>query len=63
MNLGEWRFLGEYKRRWLKLKSCECLICLEMRSENLRYLLDGFLLGKEEIEPLGFPRAYVTFLR
>ena len=41
------------ENHWLQLK----VLWMEKHSKNLRYLLDWFLSGKEEVELVGWPRT------
>jgi hypothetical protein len=56
MKFGEWEGVSTVNEIiGGSLKYCECLNCADRHSSNSRYLLGGFLSGKEEVGFVNWP--------
>lgn len=49
------------KGHWLGAKTLKCLVSVGRHAENIRYLLNGFLMGG--FVDLYFPKGYSMLLR
>ena len=51
MDFGEWEVIFRVNKNYLKF--CQWFICMERHSRNFRYLVKGFLPGKNSLNLAG----------